>query len=107
MDLIKEPPTPNDSDDDDDIPVGLSWTCSRQSSTNSDYSHTLSRTISNMSTTSTVSTIPITPIGEDNPVFYDDLIAENPSGIDVSHFFYYYYFFTNIQRQNKVCSYFL
>ena len=88
MDLIKEPPTPNDSDDDDDIPTGLSWTCSRQSSTNSDYSHTLSRTISNTPTTSTVSTIPVTPgYGADNPVFYDDLIAENPSGIDVNYCF--------------------
>ena len=82
VDLIKEPPTPNDTDDEDDAPIGISWSCSRQSSTNSDYS--LARTISNMSTTSTVSTIPITPIGEDNPVFYDELISENPSRLDVS-----------------------
>ena len=84
MDLIKEPPTPNDSDDDD--PVALSWTCSRQSSYSDSYS--LARTISNMSTSSTVSTVPVSPrqslasLGEENPVFYDDVISENPTGLD-------------------------
>ena len=69
------------------MPVALSWTCSRQSSTSDNYS--LARTISNMSTASSVSTIPVSPrqslgsmIGEDNPVFYEDSMSENPHGTD-------------------------
>lgn len=89
IDLIKEPPTPNESDDEDYMPVALSWTCSRQSSTSDNYS--LARTISNMSTASSVSTIPVSPrqslgsmIGEDNPVFYEDSMSENPHGTDTN-----------------------
>ena len=79
---MREPQTPNDSDTDDDTPVALSWTCSRQSSVSDNYS--LARTISNMSSVSTVSTLPVSPrqslasLGEENSVFYDEMIGENP-----------------------------
>ncbi|KAL3842578.1 hypothetical protein ACJMK2_020572, partial [Sinanodonta woodiana] len=77
-DLIKaEPPTPpplDSSSDEDDS--GFELSCSRQSSASDDLS--LARTISLMSTTSSVSTIALSPrqsvasCTEENSVFFDD-----------------------------------